>query len=206
MRSFVRYAALLVIVFLFTAHSPAQNTGQNVGKKGADPRPEGADQKPERKIWIKLKSGETLTGNLQKIDLESVDFTVKNILQTISLDEVESVSFVSPTSAARPTPTPRIIEEQPIFPMTATLKPTILYREKARYTEEAKNQGVQGTVVLQVVFQANGAIGGVKVIRGLPYGLTESAIGAARKIKFEPAVKDGKPVSVRGSLEFTFNP
>jgi TonB family protein len=56
-----------------------------------------------------------------------------------------------------------------------------------------------------VVFQASGAITDVKVIRGLPDGLTEKAIEAAKRIRFNPAVKAGTPVSVRGTLEFTFN-
>jgi Gram-negative bacterial TonB protein C-terminal len=44
------------------------------------------------------------------------------------------------------------------------------------------------------------------VIRGLPYGLTERAIEAAKKIRFNPAMENGQPVNVRGSLEFPFNP
>src|SRR5262249_52636862 len=148
---------------------------------------------------------ETLTGNLEKVDLESVDFTVKNILQTVALDDVESISFISPPPTPRPSRTQKTIAEPAIVPMTANLKPTILYREEARYTKEARSMGVEGTVVLQVVFHANGTITGIKVIRGLPHGLTENAIEAAKKIKFTPAMKDGKPVSVRGSLEFTFN-
>lgn len=43
------------------------------------------------------------------------------------------------------------------------------------------------------------------VIHGLPYGLNEKAIEAVKKIRFKPAMKDGKPISVRGSIEFTFN-
>jgi TonB family protein len=92
----------------------------------------------------------------------------------------------------------------PLYPMSASLKPTILYREKAKYTEDARRTGVEGTVVLSVVFNVNGAITHIMVVRGLPDGLTEKAIEAARKIRFQPAVKDGMPVSVRGSLEFTF--
>jgi len=92
-----------------------------------------------------------------------------------------------------------------IEPMTASLRPTILYREKAKYTEEARQNKIQGTVVLQVVFNVNGSITDVRVIRGLPDGLTEKAIEAAKRIRFNPAVKSGTPVSVRGSLEFTFN-
>jgi TonB family protein len=92
-----------------------------------------------------------------------------------------------------------------IQPMTANLKPTILYTEKPRYTEEARQNKIQGTVVLSVVFTADGRITSIRVVRGLPDGLTEKAIEAAQKIRFNPAVKNGAPVSVRGSLEFTFN-
>jgi TonB family protein len=93
----------------------------------------------------------------------------------------------------------------PIHPMSASLRPTILYREKARYTEDARRNRVEGTVILSVVFNVNGAITHIMVVRGLPDGLSEKAIEAARKIRFQPAVKDGMPVSVRGNLEFTFN-
>ena len=89
--------------------------------------------------------------------------------------------------------------------MSVSLRPKILYREKAKYTREARDNKIQGTVVLSVVFGVDGQIGYVRVIQGLPYGLTENAIAAANKIRFEPAMKDGRPVSVRGSLEFTFN-
>ena len=90
-------------------------------------------------------------------------------------------------------------------PMTRNLRPTILYREKAKYTEIAKINRVEGTVVLQAVFGSNGEMQNIRVIRGLPDGLTRKAIEATRKIKFGPAYKDGEPVSVRGSLEFSFN-
>jgi TonB family protein len=92
-----------------------------------------------------------------------------------------------------------------VEPMTGSLRPTILYREKAKYTEEARQNKVQGTVVLQVVFHANGSITDIRVVRSLPDGLTEKAIEAAKRIRFNPAVRNGVPVSVRGTLEFSFN-
>jgi TonB family protein len=92
----------------------------------------------------------------------------------------------------------------PVQQMTASLRPTILYREKAQYTQEAKDNKIEGTLVLSAVFGADGQIGEINVVRGLPYGLTENAIEAAKKIRFNPAVKDGQPVSVRGSVEFVF--
>jgi TonB family protein len=93
----------------------------------------------------------------------------------------------------------------PAQPMTSSLRPKILYKEKAQYTQEAEDNKVEGQVVLNVVFGSDGQLGEIKVIRGLPHGLTQSAIEAASKIRFEPAVKDGQPVSVRGNMEFTFN-
>jgi TonB family protein len=92
----------------------------------------------------------------------------------------------------------------PIQPMDRSTRPTITYREKAQYTQEAKDNNVEGTVVLNVVFGVDGQLSGIRVIQGLPHGLTQKAVEAARKIRFEPAMKDGKPVNVRGNLEFNF--
>ncbi len=92
----------------------------------------------------------------------------------------------------------------PIPPMSASLKPVILYREKAEYTEDARQHKVEGAVVLSVVFGADGRIRNLRTIRGLPHGLTETAIEAAQRIRFQPAVQNGKPVSVQATLEFNF--
>jgi protein TonB len=89
--------------------------------------------------------------------------------------------------------------------MSENLKPTILYRERAKYTEQARLNKVQGTVLLTIVFGADGRIQDIRTVRGLPDGLTETSIEAAQKIRFHPAVLNGKPVSVRATLEFTFN-
>jgi len=92
-----------------------------------------------------------------------------------------------------------------ILGMSPELKPTILYREKAKYTEEARQNKVQGTVMLTVVFGADGRVRDIRTIHGLPNGLTETSIEAAQKIRFQPAVdKNGKLVSVRATLEYNF--
>jgi TonB family protein len=98
-----------------------------------------------------------------------------------------------------PTPTSSLIVD------TFSLKPKINYREKAKYTEEARDNVTHGTVALSVVFRSNGSISDVRVVSGLPYGLIESAIDAVGKVRFEPGNKDGQPVSVRGILEFAFH-
>jgi TonB family protein len=94
---------------------------------------------------------------------------------------------------------------QEVFTATAGMRPQILYQEKAKYTENARQNRVQGTVVVSVVFTADGRVSGARVVRGLPDGLNDEAIKAAQKIKFRPAMKNGQPVSVRMAIEFTFN-
>lgn len=91
-----------------------------------------------------------------------------------------------------------------VEPQTASLKPTIIYRERAKYTEEARANKIQGSVLLQLTYTFDGRITDIRVVRGLPDGLSESAIEAAKKIRFQPAVKNGQPVSVRGNIEFNF--
>lgn len=73
------------------------------------------------------------------------------------------------------------------------------------YTEEAKKKQIRGTVVLKCVFSRDGTVTNFEVIAGLPYGLTDKAIEAAKKIKFIPATKDGHNVSMWMLLEYNFN-
>jgi len=91
-----------------------------------------------------------------------------------------------------------------VEPMSASLRPTILYKERAKYTEEARANKIQGSVLVALTYTFDGRITDIRVVRGLPDGLTESAIEAAKKIRFQPAMKNGQPVSVRGQLEFNF--
>lgn len=93
----------------------------------------------------------------------------------------------------------------PVEAMAAGTRPTILYKEKATYTEEARRRGVQGTIVVMVVFSADGVVKYPLLLKSLGYGLDENVLRAVSKIRFTPATRDGKPVSVMGNLEFTFN-
>jgi periplasmic protein TonB len=101
-------------------------------------------------------------------------------------------------------PTTGVGEQSGVRMANLRVRPTILYKEKAKYTEEARRQQVQGTVVLLATFFANGQLGEIRVIRGLPLGLTEEAIQAAKRIRFQPAIEHGVPVTVRAQLEYNF--
>ena len=81
----------------------------------------------------------------------------------------------------------------------------VLFKPEPQYTEEARKNQITGTVMLRVVFASNGDVVQINAVRTLPYGLTERAIAAARQIKFVPAIKGGRPVSVFMQLEYNFN-
>jgi TonB family protein len=80
----------------------------------------------------------------------------------------------------------------------------ILFKPLAGYTDEARVNNIQGTVLLRVLFLANGKLGNITVVKPLPYGLTEKAVESAGKIKFEPQTKDEKPISVLKTIQYTF--
>jgi TonB family protein len=89
-------------------------------------------------------------------------------------------------------------------PQDSHEKARVLSKPDADYTVEARNNGISGTVILKAVFSLNGRVIRIHATEGLRYGLTAMAIAAARGIKFIPARKDGKPVSMYVQLEYTF--
>jgi TonB family protein len=57
----------------------------------------------------------------------------------------------------------------------------ITFKEKARYTEIARINKVQGRVLLSAVFTEDGRVTSIRVVQGAPDGLTRRAIEAAQK-------------------------
>ena len=86
-----------------------------------------------------------------------------------------------------------------------TTKARLISKPEPQYTEDARKNQITGTVVLKVVFASNGTVQNIRTVSGLPHGLTERAITAARQIKFVPATKDGHQVSMWMQLEYNFN-
>jgi protein TonB len=81
---------------------------------------------------------------------------------------------------------------------------TITAKPKPTYTKEARRLGVQGFVVLKVLLSARAKVGRIRVVKGLPAGLTENAIRAACKMEFKPATKAGQPVAQWVTAEYVF--
>src|SRR6266404_2689982 len=86
-----------------------------------------------------------------------------------------------------------------------TSKARVLEKPEPTYTESARKNQITGTVTLRAVFSAGGSVTNIHAVSGLPDGLTERAIAAAKSIRFVPATKDGHPVSMWMELQYNFN-
>ena len=86
-----------------------------------------------------------------------------------------------------------------------TRRVQILSKPEPTFTEEARKNNVTGVVTLRLVLASSGAVTSITPLKRLPDGLTEKAIAAARQIKFIPAQKDGRNVSVYIVVEYNFN-
>lgn len=97
-------------------------------------------------------------------------------------------------------------DEEVLRPGPGITLPKPTHEQRPQYTKEAMAAGIQGTVLLSIVVQKDGSVGGVDVVRSLDktYGLDDAAVAAARQWRFEPGRKDGKPVAVEVALELTF--
>lgn len=83
-------------------------------------------------------------------------------------------------------------------------KPRVIYHVEPEYTPDAREKKIEGTVTLTFTVDTQGLPQNVQVTRPLYPSLDQSAIEAARKMRFEPAMKDGQPVPKTLSIEMHF--
>ena len=96
--------------------------------------------------------------------------------------------------------------EPVIYPASeVTTRAVVLSRPEPSYTERARKEGVEGTVILRLMLAADGTVKHIFVVRGLSHGLTEKSVESARRIQFKPATKDGRPVSQLVTIMYNFN-
>lgn len=88
--------------------------------------------------------------------------------------------------------------ENPTTPVDITEKP------RPQYTAEGRSLKIEGDVVIDMVFLANGTVQVNRVVSGLGHGLDEAALRAAQQIKFKPAKRDGQPVDFPARVRIEF--
>jgi len=75
---------------------------------------------------------------------------------------------------------------------------------KPVYTAEADLAGITATVELEAVFREDGRVDDIRVVRWAGFGLDESAVATAGMLRFRPAERDGKKLTIRGQVRYNF--
>jgi TonB family protein len=86
----------------------------------------------------------------------------------------------------------------------ADTSPNILDKPRPEYTAEGRTLRIEGDVVIDLLFLANGTIQINRVVSGLGHGLDESAVRAAQLIKFKPAKRENEPVDFPARVRIEF--
>jgi TonB family protein len=83
-------------------------------------------------------------------------------------------------------------------------KARAIYRADPEYPADAREKKIGGTVLLSLTIDHEGVPQNVQVKRSLYPSLDQSAVECVRKWRFEPAMKDGQPVSMVINVEVHF--
>jgi protein TonB len=98
-----------------------------------------------------------------------------------------------------------VSSDEPIKIGLGVTPPAPLNLASPEYTDKARREKVQGTVLLSVRIEKDGHPSRVLVVRGLGLGLDEKAIESVSRSTFRPALKDGLPVVTEIQMEINFN-
>ena len=173
-----------------------------------------AGQKKQRKIFVVQqpnfkppevqKKVETLKPRTVKVPIP--DPTPDEPEPVRNLDTQEEAPQVVPDEQifgvpdAPPEPEP----EGPIRVGGQIKEPKTLRKIPPTYPEIARKARIEGVVILEATIDKQGNVENVKVLRGLPMGLTEAAVEAVKQWKYEPSTLNGKPVEVLMTVTVTF--
>ena len=83
--------------------------------------------------------------------------------------------------------------------------PKGVYTPNPEYSDKARKKKVKGTVVVAMIVTREGTVRDLKITESLEEGLDNQVLAAVRTWRFEPAIKDGKPVAVHLNAEVSFN-
>jgi TonB family protein len=84
-------------------------------------------------------------------------------------------------------------------------KAKIVFKPDVVYTEEARAHNVHGRVVVEAVLCRTGRVTDIKVVEGLPYGMSEAVVNAVKQYQFTLAEMGWHTVSQFIRIEFGFN-
>lgn len=97
-----------------------------------------------------------------------------------------------------------VVEQMPRFPGGDDARIKFL-KENIKYPDEARKQGISGTVFVSFVVEKDGSISNVKLLRGIGGGCDKEALRVVSMLpNYEPGLQDGKPVRTQFNLPISF--
>lgn len=130
--------------------------------------------------------------NLSKIESQEINIINKEVTKNNSTENAGEIS-VSQSSGGG---------YLSIFEVTTL--PKFIIKVKPKYPWVAEKAGIEGTVILEVDIDETGKVIDARVIKSAGFGFDEAAIEAIKKSRFSPALRYGKPVSIRVRLPIKF--
>ncbi len=128
------------------------------------------------------------------------------------LEKIRDANVRPPLPPPPPPPPPAPIKgsgaDEKVYDSKTTpgvQEPVPINQTAPPYTAEARAAKVEGIVLLEIVVRKDGSVGNVKVLKGLGYGLDESAVETVKtRWRFRPALWQGQPVDFRANAEISF--
>lgn len=161
--------------------------------------------------WHRLEitcAAERLTASIDGIPLTAIDAT-EPLAGYVGLEVSRGVMEFRAVTIAAPLPGPSPTDVAPpafrANPNTSSLVyPKLLREVKPRYARDAMRRKVEGVLVLDAIVGIDGRVTSAVVSRSLDRKLDAQGVGAARRWRFEPGLKDGVPVPVLVTIELSF--
>lgn len=186
-----------------------------LGRGRVEPQSRGADQLVHR-AWLALFLVDARSGRLANFAFLLHERSAPEEASTSLLTELKArlpslldqARWHPSHQAASLSVLPPAIDLESLDQLTPTGElqpPRILISPKPTYTQPAYLADATATVDLKVTFLSDGTIGPIEVVRWAGFGLDESAVEAARRIRFRPAIFKGQPVAVRALVQYKFH-
>jgi TonB family protein len=119
----------------------------------------------------------------------------------------ESTTNSEPPTVALHLPAPQEKTEKPekkIKPGRKIIKPKLVKKVEPVYPDEAKKDGLEGTVVLEGVTDEKGKVVKAKILKGEHLVLNKAAITAIKQWEYEPFIINGKPIPFEFTVTMRF--
>jgi TonB family protein len=130
--------------------------------------------------------------------------SVSTVLPVNAKGARDAVQAGSSFATAQPGPNTAPVKAKPAESAPAVQPVVILAKPNPVYSAEARKLGIEGEVLIEVIFRASGQVQTVRMLKGLGHGLDEAAIRAAEQIRFKPAMQQGQAVDFPATVHIVF--